>query len=96
MQPVPSDCIIRVTQSHDAENPIRVYLFNIEHRSPYALVDWRKILDYEVRVEDNLQVSDAQIIALCPEANDDYFDTESDHWEIFGDGKLEYIEEDLV
>jgi hypothetical protein len=92
-QPLPTNCIISINKSYDGEHAVEADLLDPEGRCSY-LCDWRFILDHEVRVEDNLQISAAEIFGLCPAANDNVYDIGRDSPDLFGEGGLEYIKEE--
>jgi hypothetical protein len=45
--------------------PIDAALYSVEDECSYVYFDWEEILDMEVRVEDDLMLSDAEIVAVC-------------------------------
>ena len=65
----PSKNIIRICADYgdcDWERPsVDAHLFNVEDECSYAIFDWDEILDMEVRIEDNLTLTDADIAAVC-------------------------------
>jgi hypothetical protein len=96
-QPNPSDGIIRIMKTNSDASSMTASLFSVKDGHSFALNRWKKLLDYEVRVEDNLQVCAAEIFILCSDRNDmGFWDADDDDDKIFGDGGLEYIEEDWI
>ena len=65
----PSENIIRIhTRYYESEwecSPVDAHLFSVKDDCSYAIFDWDEILDMEVRIEDNLTLTDVQIIAVC-------------------------------
>ena len=43
----------------------RVDMFSVEYNRSYVFFDWNEILDMEVRIEDNIALSDADVVAAC-------------------------------
>jgi hypothetical protein len=68
-KPSPSQNIIRIHLDYGgrdwAHPPIDAALYNVEDECSYMYVDWEEILDMEVRIEDNLTLSDAEVVAVC-------------------------------
>jgi hypothetical protein len=60
----PSQDIIRIF-SRSGKIPIDAALYSTEDGCAYVFFDWAEILDMEVRVEDNLALSDGEIVAAC-------------------------------
>ena len=44
---------------------IAVSMFSVEDKCSYVFFDWDEILDMEVRIEDNLMLTDADVVVLC-------------------------------
>jgi hypothetical protein len=63
----PSKNIIRIHSSYyyNKKSPIDTHLYSEEDECAYVYFDWAEILDMEARVEDNLTLSDAEIVACC-------------------------------
>ena len=67
----PSDNIIRIhTNYPDWEcdwkrPPVDADLFSVKDDCSYVIFDWDEILDMEVRIEDNLTLTDADVVAVC-------------------------------
>jgi hypothetical protein len=63
----PSQSIIRIYAYYGKwKHPlIDANLYNVEKERSYVFFDWEEILDMEVRIEDNLTLSDAEIVAVC-------------------------------
>jgi hypothetical protein len=73
--------------SRPSKNILRIYdgtgnrlfstLYCVEDECSYVYFDWAEILDMEVRIEDGLTFSDAEVAAICVwEASDQRHDTE--------------------
>jgi hypothetical protein len=45
--------------------PVDAALYCVNDECSYVYFDWEEILDMEVRIEDNLTLSDAEIVAIC-------------------------------
>jgi hypothetical protein len=58
----PSGDIIRI---HTIEESVFATFFDVTKDSSYDLVDWAEMLDMEVRIEDNLALSDAEVVVHC-------------------------------
>ena len=84
-QSKPSKNLIRI-YARNGRNGIRgwdVQLYCVKKECLIGCVDWAEILDMEVRIEDNLAFSDADIVAICIwEASDQVPSTEEhiDEW----------------
>jgi hypothetical protein len=67
--PRPSQNIIRIFADYGLRDwrhpPIDAALYCVENECSYGYFDWEEILDMEVRVEDDLTLSDAEIAAVC-------------------------------
>jgi hypothetical protein len=63
----PSNDIIRIFANdvNPYERPVFATMFNVENGCSYTFFDWAEILDMEVRIEDNLTLSDADVVAVC-------------------------------
>ena len=65
----PSENIIRIFADDGKSDwerpPLNVILFNTVEECSYAIFDWEEILDMEVHIEDNLVLSNAEIVAAC-------------------------------
>ena len=65
----PFNGIIRIfenTDKYDCDNrPVVAKMFWAEDRHSYTFFDWDEILDMEVRIEDNLTLTDADVVAAC-------------------------------
>jgi hypothetical protein len=65
-QPKSSQDIIRIHHSYYTKNRnVDVTLYNVKRKCSYGYFDWGEILDMEVRIEDNLTLSDAEVVAVC-------------------------------
>jgi len=65
----PSENIIRI---YDVNGNAFANIFDVKKKIPINYFEWSEILDMEVRIEDNLTPSNAEIVALCIyEASDD-------------------------
>jgi len=65
----PSNDIIRIFSDDgqcDWERPtVDARLVSVKDECSYAIFDWAEILDMEIRIEDNLTLSDSDIVAIC-------------------------------
>ena len=66
----PSQNIIRIhtrlCDDSDWERaPFEVHKFSVKDDCSYAIFDWDEILDMEVRIEDNLTLTEAEVVAAC-------------------------------
>jgi hypothetical protein len=65
----PSQNIIRIHaryyKTQQDQNPIDAELYSVKDECSYIFLDWAEILDMEVRIEDNLSLSDAEVVATC-------------------------------
>jgi hypothetical protein len=62
----PSQDIIRIHNSYYAKNRrVDAALYSVERKCSYVYFNWEEILDMEVRIEDNLTLSDAEVVAVC-------------------------------
>ena len=59
----PSENIMRFRNSYGGSTGIMFY--KVKERSKYDISEWNEILDMEVRIEENLSFSDAEIVALA-------------------------------
>ena len=64
-----SENIIRIhTRSFESGwecSPVDACMISVKDECSYAFFDWDEILDMEVRLEDNLELTDVQIVAIC-------------------------------
>jgi len=58
-----SNDIIRIHENYYRKDIIEVELFSVRGNCSYTFFDWDKILDMEVRIEDNLELADADVVA---------------------------------
>jgi hypothetical protein len=77
----PSKNIIRIhADNGDCDwecPPVGIEFFDVTDDCSYAFFDWDEIPDMEVRIEDNLTLSDADIVAACMwVACDDWISTD--------------------
>jgi hypothetical protein len=68
--PKPSQDIIRIYSNYYVKRCAKkrlvdVALYSVKDECSYGYFGWDEILDMEVRVEDNLTLSDAEIVAVC-------------------------------
>ena len=65
----PFNGIIRIFDNTDKfdcdDRPFVAKMFWAEDRHSYTFFDWDEILDMEVRIEDNLTLTDADVVAAC-------------------------------
>ena len=67
----PSDNIIRIHTRYPEwecdweQPPVDAHMFSVKDNCSYAIFDWEEILDMEVRIEDNLMLADADVVAIC-------------------------------
>jgi hypothetical protein len=65
----PSNDIIRIFANRwkdpDERSPVSATMFSVENACSYTFFDWEEILDMEVRIEDNLTLTDADVVAVC-------------------------------
>jgi hypothetical protein len=67
----PSENIIRIHACYADEEcdwerpPVEAHLYSVRDNCSYAIFDWDEILNMEVRIEDNLTLTDADIVAVC-------------------------------
>ncbi|MDR2027172.1 MAG: WG repeat-containing protein, partial [Prevotellaceae bacterium] len=68
----PSQNIIRIhagyyniQQEKRRYDRVDAALYCVKDERSYVFFDWAEILDMEVRIEDNLSLSDAEIVAIC-------------------------------
>jgi len=65
----PSKNIIRICADYgdcEWERPsVNAHLISVKDECSYGIFDWEEILDMEVRIEDNLTLTDADIVAVC-------------------------------
>jgi hypothetical protein len=61
----PSQDIIRIHADYYRNRPIDVKLYCVKDECWYGFFDWDEVLDMEVRIEDDLVLSDAEIVAYC-------------------------------
>jgi hypothetical protein len=56
-------------------------LYCVKAGCSVVFIQWAEILDMEVRIEDGLTLSDAEVVAIgLTEATDDYPETEERYW----------------
>ena len=73
----PSNDRIRIfannDKSPDSHSPVSACMFSVENGCTYVFFNWEEILDMEVRIEDNLTLTDADVVAVTIwEAGDCY------------------------
>jgi hypothetical protein len=61
----PSQNIIRIHADYYKNRSIDVHLYCVKDECTYVFFDWDEVLDMEVRIEDDLVLSDAEIVACC-------------------------------
>jgi hypothetical protein len=61
----PSQNIIRIHADYYRKGQIDVKLYCVKDECWYGYFDWDEVLDMEVRIEDDLVLSDAEIVACC-------------------------------
>ena len=65
----PSENIIRIHSRYDESewecSPVDAHMFSVKDNCSYTIFDWDEIPDMEVRIEDNLTLTDVQIVAVC-------------------------------
>jgi hypothetical protein len=61
----PSKNIIRICANYGTRPPVDAHLFCVEDECSYVIFDWEEILDMEIRLEDNLTLTGAEIVAVC-------------------------------
>jgi hypothetical protein len=64
-QPKSADYIIRIHEHYWKRGTVDAAIFCIESDSSCTLCDWAEMLDMEIRIEDNLTLTDADIVAFC-------------------------------
>ena len=80
----PSDNIIRIHINYpdwecDWQRPsVGAQLFSVKDECSYGIFDWDEILDMEVRIEDNLTLTDSDVVAICiwTACDEGFFDSE--------------------
>ena len=69
----PSDDYIRISAEDDDDDGdygyyksgLSIDMFSVAAEKTFTFFDWDEILDMEVRIEDNLTLSDADVVAAC-------------------------------
>jgi len=61
----PSNDVIRIYSICGNPSRVGAVMYNTKSGKSYAFSDWAEILDMEVRIEDNLTLSKADIVAIC-------------------------------
>jgi hypothetical protein len=67
----PSENIIRIHACYPDENcdwerpPVEAHFYSVKDNCSYGVFDWDEMLDMEIRIEDNLALTDADTVAVC-------------------------------
>jgi hypothetical protein len=64
----PSNDVIRIfkARGYEWEHPeVDAALYSVEYDCSFVFFNWEEILDMEVRIEDNLKLSDADVVSIC-------------------------------
>jgi hypothetical protein len=65
-QPASSQDIIRIHAAYcECETTMDAELYSVRDECTCVFFDWAEILDMEIRVEDNLVFTDAEVVAIC-------------------------------
>jgi hypothetical protein len=89
-QPRPSKNFIRINAGHDSS--IGVHMCSVKEKHSCLFFALEEVLDMEVRLEDDLTLSDAEIVARCIQAASDDLLWDKKIWEMYGSDETDKTE----